>query len=182
MHPLDFNERSHKSFCAELKILYTVITRARCHIWIYEDLPLEDLPMIKYWQMRNLITIVSQDDIVSQKETQFEKSSTADWKQQGDFYMEKRLWYAAKKCYQKAKENTLENIAFARALEQKALRTKHTDVKQFRYVATLFIKCALLEPQKEHVKNAALCLFRAKMYSEALKLFEFIQEVRVILV
>ncbi len=178
IHPLGYNKRRHRSFCAELKILYTMVTRAKRHIWIYEDSPLEKLPMIKYWQRRNLITLVSRDDSELPKQIQLERSSTEEWKKQGDIYMEKKLWHAARKCYQKAQEAPLEHIAYARALEQRALRTKQTDVAQFRYVAALFLRCSLLAPQKEHVKNAAICLYRAKMYLESSKLFEMIQEVR----
>ncbi len=201
-------------------MLYTIVTRAKRYIWIYEDSTLDKVPMFEYWYKRDLIEIVTESarpdkhqtpsssstedliEIVTESARPDEhqtpsllassstepdehqtlsllaSSSIEDWKRQGDIYMEKRLWQQAKKCYQKAGESSLQNIAHAHALEQRALRAKKTDTSQFRAAAAMLIDCCKLVPRKDLVHNAAICLYRAKMHTESIKLFERIQEVR----
>ena len=180
-HPIVFDKTHHKSFCAELKMLYTVATRAKRQILIYEDSPLEELPMIFYWYKRDLIKIFDLHDLEERGESSLFRIGSFEfekWKKQGDVYMEKKLWHAARKCYRKADEKSLENVAHALALEKKAKSTKHTDALQFMSAAVLFIKSCESTPKKEIVKNAAICLYHAKMYTEAIQLFELIHEVR----
>ncbi len=176
-------------------MLYTIVTRAKRYIWIYEDSTLDKVPMFEYWYKRGLIEIVTESagpdehqtpSSLASSSTEDEhqtpsllaSSSTEDWKRQGDIYMEKRLWQQASKCYQKAGESSLQNIAHAHALEERALTARKTDTSQFRKAAAMLIDCCELVPRKDLVHNAAICLYRAKMYAESIKLFERIQEVR----
>ena len=184
IHPIDFNETYHKSFCAELKMLYTVVTRAKRHIWIYEDFPPEKLPMLEYWYKRDLIRVDSQlldnncRGLDVDIESTLHESSTDEWKKQGDIYMERSLWHAAKKCYQKANDQYLVEVAHALVLKKEALTTKSVGIPQFCSVAAQFIKCCELVPRREHLKNCAIFLYHAKMYTESIQLLEKIEEVR----
>ncbi len=181
VHPIQFDETCHKSFCAELKMLYTIVTRAKRYIWIYEDSPHEKVPMFEYWYKRDLIEIVTELARLDEHQTSLllASSSTEDWKKQGDIYMEKRLWQQAKKCYQKANEQLLQNIAHAHALEERALKSQ--DTSQYREAAAMFIHCCKLAPRKELAKRAAFCLYEAKMYTESIQLYEKVQEVGIII-
>ena len=182
-HPIVFDETHHKSFCTELKMLYTIVTRAKRHIWIYEDSLPKDLPILDYWYKRNLVKVVLKPDDLDKGDDnsslQVGSLRPEDWKKQGDAFMEKKLWHAARKCYHRANEQSLKNVAYAIALEKKALSTKQADVIQFRSLAARFIINCEASPKKDLVKNAAICLYHAKMYSEAIQLFEFIEEVRL---
>ncbi len=162
-------------------MLYTIVTRAKRYIWIYEDSLLDKVPMFEYWYKRDLIEIATTESTrpdEHQAHLSLESSSAEVWKKQGDIYTEKKLWQQARKCYQKAGEESLENIAHAHALEERALRAQKTDTSQFREAAAMLIDCCGLVPRKDLVQNAAICLYRAKMYTESIKLFERIQEVR----
>ena len=84
-----FNECEHMPLNAELKILYTAITRARCNLWIYDSDADKRAPMFYYFLKRDLVTVLS---MTNDHQTTFAKVSTADeWKQQGDRF---RLGYS----------------------------------------------------------------------------------------
>ena len=54
-----FEEKEHKSLCADLKYLYTAVTRAKCNLWIYDSDKTKRLPMFDYWHKRGLVKVVS---------------------------------------------------------------------------------------------------------------------------
>lgn len=181
VHAIKFNDTYHKSFCAELKMLYTIMTRAKRCIWMYEESPLEKLPMLSYWFCRDVIEEAtsrhSSDGHNSQTLISLESTPREEWKKQGDSYMQKKLWQAAKTCYHKAAEMSLEKIAHAHFLEERAQRVKKKDPAQFREPAAIFIESCTHHPRLDLAHNAAVCLYKANMYSESTQLFEAIGEV-----
>lgn len=172
VHPVQFNSTYHKSLCSELKMLYTVVTRAKRHIWIYEDKQPNDLPMLEYWYRRDLVEVMTEPS--DSKDFPLQNSSLQDWKQQGDIYMEKKLWRFARKCYKKAQEGNLERYAYAHTLQERAINTKAA--------AAIFLEHSQLFPKKEHVQKAAVCLYKAEMYLKSVQLFEKIKQVSSIII
>jgi hypothetical protein len=56
--PVQFSAEQHKILEAELKALYTAITRAKCNIWIV-DLSIQlRAPMFEYWVRKDVVTVV----------------------------------------------------------------------------------------------------------------------------
>ena len=105
-----FNENEHKELNAELKFLYTAITRARCNLWIYDSNPERCAPAFYYFQKRGLVTVLSTPDF-SQPGEQVSKvmeqiytkpSSIEEWQKQGDHFKEVKNWDMAIFCYSKA--------------------------------------------------------------------------------
>ena len=177
IHPVKFDKTKHRSFCAELKMLYTIITRAKRYVWIYEDFEPEKLPMLDFWYKRELIEVIDQETKSLDHTVSLQSSSSSEWKERGNNYMEKKLWRAAALCFKKANEELLRKTACARALEKQAVKSKQANISQLRTVADMYIKCYRLEHRKQYGRNAAICLYRAKMYSESIQLFEMIEEV-----
>lgn len=174
VHPLQFEEAHHKSLNAELKYLYTAITRAKHHIWIYEDSPPDTLPMLEYWCRRDVIEVASRVG-ASQVHVSHSSSSKKDWKKRGDSLMRQGLWQPAKKCYQKAGEHLLEKQAFLQSLLEEMDKSKHTNKDYFRktrVAVQTFLECDALEHDIEYLTSAAKCLRRAEMFELSAKLFE----------
>ena len=188
VHPLKYDERLHKTLCAELKYLYTVITRAKSHLWIYESESPEELPMLDYWHRRGVVKVVTDAESESIKEQLREvslaKSTQADWKKRGDELCELELWEKAIECYQKAGESVLEKQAQIQILHREATSIKHTNREHYlsvqRTAATAHLECDELHHDIEYLKSAAICLRLAKMYPTAAKLFEKLNEVSAI--
>ena len=194
-HPLKFEETQHKSLCAELKYLYTAITRAKHKLWIYDsDEDCSWLPMFDYWHKRGLAKVISVDDIgklsKGDQEVLFPVSEfiREDWKKQGDYFSRKRLWELAMKCYQRAgnEESHLEKEANGYFLVKQAekvprgKRKDHAVQNSNLHVqaALAFLESDQLKHDVKHLKNAAICLMNGKKYEEAAELFERLSEVK----
>ena len=174
VHPLQFEMAHHKSLNAELKYLYTAITRAKHHIWIYEDSPPDELPMLEYWCRRDVIQVVSGVGD-SQVPISYSSSSTQDWKKRGDSLMELGLWRPAKKCYQKAGEPLLEKQVFLQSLLEEMDKSQDRDkdyLKKSRVAVLTFLECDALKHGIEFLTSAARYLRRAEMFELSARLFE----------
>lgn len=188
VHPLKYDEKRHKTLCAELKYLYTVITRAKSHLWIYESKSPDELPMLDYWHRRGVVKVVTdpESEIIKEqlREIPLAKSTKADWKKRGDELSELELWEKAIECYRKAGETILEKQAGIQVLQREATAIKHTNREHYvslqRTAATVHLECDELHHDIEHLKSAAVCLSLAKMYLTAAKLFEKLDEVSAI--
>lgn len=157
--------------------MYTVVTRAKHNVWLYEDLEPKALPMLDYWHRRGLVQVItSQDNITPYLADSANVESTLeDWKRRGDAYWEQQLWEQARRCYQHAKADYLERLAYATSTAQKALKEKNE--KLFLVAAEEFIDCNKDHHKHSYLQEAAGCLFHAKMYRESAQLFEKIQDV-----
>ena len=159
---LEFNESQHKSLNAELKYLYTAITRAKCNLWIYDSDKDKRLPMFDYWSKRGLVKVIRVDDITEEDQsTLFSATSSADeWKSQGDYFKKKRLWEPAMKCYEKANCPHLESEARAYSLAQQA-RTpglRRIEINEiYLKAAHAFLKCDRTQHDYQCLENAAKC-------------------------
>ena len=178
--PLAFDDQAHKSLNAELKYLYTAITRAKCNLWIYDSDKTKRLPIFDYWARRGLIRVVRIGEKEEEDQVLFTATSTPDqWKQQGDYFRRKGLWEPAMKCYHKADMKLLEKEAEAYMFAQKAKlsRTPHEIIGMFEKAARAFLLCDYFQHDVKYLVNATKCLKNSKKYLEAARLFEKLGEV-----
>lgn len=170
--PLEFDEKLHKSLSAELKYLYTAITRAKCNLWIYDSDKEARLSMFDYWHRRGLVKIIRLNEISEKDESAlFAATSTKEeWKKQGDYFRKKKLWEPAMKCYIKAEEVYLEKEAKAYCLVQQARvpNLKAREVEELYLKAALaFLECDKSKHDVKLLRYAASFLKKAKRSNEA---------------
>lgn len=60
--PLAFDQNKHKVLNTELKQLYTAITRARVHVWIFDENEDNRAPMFEYFKARKLVQSVKEGE------------------------------------------------------------------------------------------------------------------------
>ena len=173
---LEFDEFQHKSLNAELKYLYTAITRAKCNLWIYDSDEKKRHPVFYYWSKRDLVKVIRVGDISNEDQSTLFSvtSSKEEWKNQGDYFKKKRLWEPALKCYLKAGLPHLESEARAYSLAQQAhtpglRRTEISDI--YLQAALAFLKCDQSQHDYQCLENAAKCLKNARRLNEASELY-----------
>lgn len=178
-HPLSFDEQQHKSLVAELKQLYTAITRAKSNLWIYDSDETKRLPMFDYWNKRGLVKVVKVNEIDHDNMVITKVSSPEEWKKLGDTFKRERLWEPAVKCYKRAGRIDLENEAKAFYFYKQAIQ-KHSQSDS----EALYVKAALafLNSDRAHHNQkllvwAAKCLKNAKKYTEAGTLYCMLKRV-----
>lgn len=171
-----FNPTLHKSLNAELKYLYTAITRAKCNLWIYDSNKKNRLPMLAYWHKRDAVKIVSAADGGTKQNYSlvFASNSTPEqWAAQGDNFRKRHLWEQAILCYEKAgvEYAYLAKEACAYHFIQEARQQKP---HLFQTAALNFMERDELKHSVHCINGAALCLknSRPPKHLEAAKLFE----------
>ncbi|KAJ3333327.1 hypothetical protein HDU76_009299 [Blyttiomyces sp. JEL0837] len=58
----EFDAQKHNILAAELKLIYTAITRARQRLWIWDSNKKKAAPMLKYWETKSLVATSSDFD------------------------------------------------------------------------------------------------------------------------
>ena len=174
-----FDEAQHKSLNPELKYLYTAITRAKCHLWIYDSDQNKQRPMFDYWYKRNLIEKVKVSEMTEQEQQSLfaDKSDSEEWKSQGDYFKKKNLWEAAAKCYHKASCSDLELEASGYNFVQQARQSVHDKGSFYIKAALAFLESDKLKNNFKCLQIAAICLKNAKKYSDAAKMYIFTKNV-----
>ncbi len=178
--PLQFDEQQHKSLNAELKYLYTAITRAKCNLWIYDSHSANRLPVFDYWSKRGLVKVIKADDSSEDSaDILFADTSTPEeWKEQGDYFKKKNLWEPAMKCYKKAGNPHLEAEAKAYSRFQEARVCRGREMQQLYLQSALsFLLCDQYQHNTKHLLYAAKSLKNAGKHGDAAKLFERLGEV-----
>jgi len=176
-----FDEKQHKSLCAELKYLYTAVTRTKCNLWIYDSDRAKRLPVFDYWHKRGLVKVVSTGEGGDSKhDLIFASISTPEqWKVQGDYFRKKHLWEQAQHCYEKSGQEHahLAKLSNAYLLIQRA-RTQFSP-SLFRDAAIRLLECDQLHHDIQCITNAAICLRKTRppRYLDAAKLFEKLGEI-----
>ena len=176
-----FDPKLHKSLNAELKYLYTAITRTKCNLWIYDSDQKMRLPMFDYWFKRNLVKVVGAGSI-SEIEGMYNlvfasNSTTEQWKAQGDNFRKKHLWDQARLCYERAGDENKYLVKEAQAYQliQSARQQKPS---LYLEAAVLFLECDNLHHKTHYINAAALCLrhVRPQKLSQAGLLYEKLGE------
>lgn len=185
-----FDENEHKVLNAELKFLYTAITRARCNLWIYDSDPNKSASVFYYFQKRGLVRVLSVPNSYlpggkgsEAMEQIFTKpSSVEEWKQQGDHFRDNKNWDMAIFCYAQAGMDELVQEMKAHSNMWRA-NTVHK-MRNYGYLkASLhFLRVFDTQPSKKWINKAAICLFKASKYEVAASLFVKLDKVRILTV
>ena len=170
-----FNSVEHKSLNAELKYLYTAVTRAKCNLWIYDSNLKARLPMLDYWHKRNAVKIVTAfSDMDQNYNLVFASNSTSDqWKAQGDNFRKKHFWEQAVLCYTRAGSDFIHLVKEAQAFNFiQAARQQKAGL--FQDAALKFLESDESKHSVQCISAAALCFKNSKppKYIQAAKLFE----------
>ncbi len=176
-----FDPKLHKSLNAELKYLYTAITRTKCNLWIYDSNQNARLPIFDYWYKRNLVKVVrtgSPGDIEGMYNIVFASNSTTEqWKAQGDNFRKKHLWEQAKLCYERSGPENEYLVKEAQAYQ--LVKKSRLQKRSFHFeAALLFLECDHLHHNTNYLTAAALCLRHSKppKFAQAGKLYELLCE------
>ncbi|CAG8633342.1 4892_t:CDS:2, partial [Ambispora leptoticha] len=164
-----FSHEKHYILSSELKHLYVAVTRARQHIWIFDENDEYIEPICRYWERNGLVKVIWSEDEASSFPTLARTSSPAEWNREGDKFFELRKYKQAIFCYEKS-ENW-EKIARAKAyhLRQKARASINdsdwdTVILNFYLAADAFRKCS--RPIQE-----ASCYEDINMYEKAAEIY-----------
>ena len=169
--PLEFDQKQHKMLNSELKLLYTAITRARSKLWIFDDSSDKRAPMFCYFMQKSLVEYLSYPTSeVSKPITSFaNRSSSKQWKKQGDSFRDKSQWNLAVMCYNKANIPLLSKDALGHHYVHLAAKQKH----RYHYLtaANYFSECFKLQQSAEYLEKTASCLYNAHQFESAAELF-----------
>ena len=184
LRSLEFDEKLHRSFSAELKYLYTAITRAKCNLWIYDANPLKFSPLIYVLLTLGQVSAISLTDISEEEVTTVfvKESSAEEWMKRGAYFMKKKLWEPANKCFLKCGNQELAMEANAFGLISNARKISGQPKIRRQYcldAARLFLKCASSPDTMlyRYLKYAATCLYNGQQWELAAQVFESIEEV-----
>lgn len=167
-----FDECEHKALNAELKFLYTAITRARCKLWICDSNSDKRASMFYYFQKRNLVTVSSMLD----EDQEIGKISSKDeWKQQGDRFRIKRNWDMAIFCYEKAEMMDL--VSETKGDCNLWMAQKKDKKQNYLQAALNYLRGFDIQPSEKRINKAATSLYNACKYDLAASLFLKIDEV-----
>ena len=88
----------------DLCCLLSAVRCAKRTIWMFDSDLNKRAPILKYWQKRKLVELVTTEKVADLKrENVFtSKSTNVQWKAQGFRYQRKQLWEQAMLCYSKA--------------------------------------------------------------------------------
>ena len=173
-------EEKLKSLLAELKHLYTAITRAKVNLWIYES-SMERPPAFYFWLARKLVTIVKKDDFSNEVRENLlfaAPSEKEQWAKQGDYYFKMRQWKLAMTCYDRAEMTHQSYIAKAYMLVEKAkIQSRDEAVTLYGEAAASFLEADRQKHCIEYIEKACLCLQKCGMHTMSAKLLERLNKV-----
>ncbi|CAG8599954.1 4791_t:CDS:10 [Funneliformis mosseae] len=161
-----FSSEKHYILSSELKHLYVAITRAREHLWIFdEDAKLSE-SIRTYWVRKKLVKVTNGIDVSKLTKT----SSSYEWNREGRMFFEQRNYEQAIFCFKKSRNEEGENLAHAYYLQQVARTSvvtgsdEKTVNNNFKSAARAFEECSR-KPQ------AASCYESIRMYKKAGNLY-----------
>ena len=87
-----FSHEKHYILSSELKHLYVAVTRARQHLWIFdEDTELSD-PIRQYWEHNDLVKVIQNLEEINTLPTLIKKGSLHEWNRKGKMFFERRQY------------------------------------------------------------------------------------------
>jgi ATP-dependent exoDNAse (exonuclease V) beta subunit len=91
-----FSHEKHYILSSELKHLYVAVTRAREHLWIFdENAELSESIQI-YWKSKNLVKVIESVKEIDPSSNFTKKSSPSEWNKEGIKYFEQRKYEQVK--------------------------------------------------------------------------------------
>ena len=171
--PRRLNEMRDKSLNAELKHLYTAITRAKRKLWIFDSDEGKRLPMFDFWYKQCLVEVIGTQNISGEHSTSFSAvSSPGEWKIKGDYFKRRKYWEQARICYQKAGRQDLETATQAFLISDQLLSKTAQRNATHITAALAFLESDELNHDVEFLTIAAHHLISAERYSEAALVYE----------
>ncbi|XP_061181485.1 TPR and ankyrin repeat-containing protein 1-like [Saccostrea echinata] len=172
--PLAFDPNQHKVLNAELKHLYTAVTRARVNVWIFDEDMDKRAPMFEYFKARKLTRIITSSEVEDETAGGMfaEESTSEEWLKRGEEFMKHSLYEVAAKCFNRGKDFHMEKIAQAHQSALVASRMKDNPAKMreaFLRAAEKFLECEL--PNK-----AVICLQNSREKELVAHLYEKINQ------
>ncbi|CAG8449773.1 2698_t:CDS:10 [Ambispora leptoticha] len=169
----EFSYEKYYILSSELKNLYVAITRARQHIWIFDELSEYIEPICKYWGDLELIKVIGSKDTFSTLLKEFptlvKKSSSAEWNQMGKKVFEERLYEEAMTCFKKSGNH--QNFKLAQAyLFQKIARSSIYDSDEDAMILK-FCRAAKAFRECSRPIRAASCYENINMYEKAAEVY-----------
>lgn len=168
--PLEFNPDKHKVLNSEFKFLYTAITRARVNVWFFDEDEETRAPVFEYFQKLGLVRVIrmsGERNETDQLTSMFvERSTEAEWSQQGHYFYNKELWEVAVKCFTMARDPVMvkKSQAQLQAAEASKLKANPKVMRtQFLRAADQFLQCAMLDEGAKCLHNARERLLLAKL-------------------
>ena len=168
--PLEFDPDKHKVLNSEFKFLYTAITRARVNVWFFDEDEETRAPVFEYFQKLGLVRVIrmsGEANETDQLTSMFvERSTEAEWSQQGYYFYNKELWEVAVKCFTMARDPVMvkKSQAQLQAAEASKLKANPKVMRtQFLRAADQFLQCAMLDEGAKCLHNARERLLLAKL-------------------
>ncbi|CAG8826113.1 14456_t:CDS:2, partial [Racocetra persica] len=158
----NFSHENHYILCSELKHLYVAVTRARQHIWIFDE---NDCPIRTYWERQGLVKVVGSKEEISTLPTLAKKSSSHEWNKRGKEFFEQKQFDQAILCFEKSGNEPHRKLANAWLLKQETEDSINSSDRVT--VKSLFIRAALAFKDCSKPVQAATCYRNAEKYKEA---------------
>ncbi|KAG8706086.1 hypothetical protein FRC11_008525, partial [Ceratobasidium sp. 423] len=164
--------------CAELKLLYVAITRARKHCWIWDHGHVHDAMQL-FWLSQGLIVTGSVSEMTSWGSV----STSTEWVEKGQEYFAHKMYRLAASCFERGKQAQKAKMATAYHQMSKAkacmLRGDSRESRsKLREAAKSLDECAKHENSLDQTQSArhlrfhaATCLELAHETREAAKMF-----------
>ncbi|KAJ3231965.1 hypothetical protein HDU81_003381 [Chytriomyces hyalinus] len=178
-----FDAEKHNVLSAELKILYTAVTRARSRLWVFEADSKKYDPLLKIWHTKNLV--VTSDNARSGKFTSLD-STYEEWTEQGRQLLEEQMYADALRCFQRGlavanrgneSADTLQCEAKMKLVEARALSdATSTEAKSLFYEAGELLRRANQMSRLPAVQliEAAQCYEICEKHVKASEVYEML--------
>ncbi|PKY21480.1 hypothetical protein RhiirB3_409485 [Rhizophagus irregularis] len=171
-----FSHEKHYILSSELKHLYVAVTRARQHLWIFdEDSELSEPIRIFWgkdgWDKSGLIKVIQSLEELNSLPTLAKKSSSHDWNRKGKLFFERRQYELAKLCFSKSGNEMGFKLANAYNL-QKIARSSLASNSYEANVKSNFISAAKAFETCSRPVQAASCYKDIGMNREAGDVYE----------
>ncbi|KAG9025217.1 hypothetical protein FRB95_010398 [Tulasnella sp. JGI-2019a] len=159
-----FQEDKHRILQSELKSLYVAFTRAREHVWVWDQTE-NGQGLALLLLHRRLIDLRATHAPVPQVAV---RSSTQDWAKQGQELFAKRLYAEASISFRKGQLPWLQNVAEIYANRETAKKIPSASARRlllFREIADAFYDAAVEAPSTNDTSD--LYIQAANCYAEA---------------
>ena len=149
--------------------MYTVITRAKVNLWIYESEPIDDhlLPILTEWRdsTEPLIDVIDLNDSNVKLDASFatvKHSTRKQWKSQGDLLKREERLKQAALCYKLAHRFDLAAETEVMALEAEPSPSR----SQYHDIAVAYLKLDEIAHNANHLVKVANNLLHAAKSAE----------------
>ncbi|RIA95504.1 hypothetical protein C1645_480447 [Glomus cerebriforme] len=166
-----FSHEKHYILSSELKYLYVAITRARQHLWIFDENPEFSDPIRIFWDHDGLVKVIQSLEEISALPTLVKKSSSHEWNRKGKMFFERRQYELAIFCFNKSGNEVGLKLANAYNL-QKIARTSFANNSHEAIVKSNFTSAAQAFEKCSKPIQAASCYQDIGMNKEAGNVYE----------